>query len=133
DPFPVQNQTPAGMPTLHDRMLAMARVAVVNIDRLHVDPASGILVDDVALAGGTPVRGTVLSTSTAAYTPLALRTTRRALDGLLTLYSNTKPDEQGVPSPLDAFPAIDGKTHAAELDQLIDDLSGVFLNKLSTG
>src|SRR6185437_16625445 len=37
DPFPVQNQTPDGSPTLHDRALGMIRVAVVNMDRFHVD------------------------------------------------------------------------------------------------
>src|SRR5580658_2412264 len=58
DPFPVQNQTPTGAATLHDRALAMMRVAFVNIDRLHVDPASGLFVDDVMLAGATVSRGT---------------------------------------------------------------------------
>ncbi|HEX4445111.1 MAG TPA: hypothetical protein VH044_00180, partial [Polyangiaceae bacterium] len=132
DPFPVQNQTPTGAATLHDRMLAMARVLVVNIDRLHVDPTTGMFVDDVTLAGGQIVRGTTLSTDTAAYALLALRTTRRALDGLLTLYTNNKPDEQGVPTPLDAFPPIDGVTHAARLDALVTALSGTFMNKLTT-
>ena len=105
DPFPVQNQTPTGEPTLHDRALAMMRVLVVNIDRLHVDPATGLFVDDVALAGGNVARGTTLSTDVAAYALLALRTARRALDACSTLYSNTKPDAEGVPSPLDSLPA----------------------------
>src|SRR5580698_7811106 len=72
DPFPVQNQIPTGQPTLHDRALAMARVLVVNIDRLHIDPVTGLFVDDVALAGGKVVRGTTLSTDVAAYALLAL-------------------------------------------------------------
>ena len=132
DPFPVQNQTPTGQPTLHDRALAMARVLVVNIDRLHVDPATGLLVDDVALAGGKVARGTTLSTDVAAYALLALRTVRRSMDGVLTLYSNTKPDARGVPSPLDTFPPLDGATYAARLDQLIASLSNVFKEKLTS-
>jgi hypothetical protein len=132
DPYPVQNQVPTGAATLHDRTLAMARVLVVNMDRLHVDPASGMFVDDVTLAGGQMVRGTTLSTDSAAYALLALRTTRRALDGLLTLYSNTTPDEQGVPSPLDSFPPVDGVTFSARLDALINALSTTFMSKLST-
>jgi hypothetical protein len=132
DPFPVQNQTPTGAPTLHDRTLAMARVLVVNIDRLHVDPTTGIFVDDVTLGGGNVVRGTTLSTDVAAYALLALRTVRRAIDGVLTLYTNTKPDAQGVPCPLDTFPPLDGVTYAARVDQLIESLSTVFYDRLTT-
>ncbi len=132
DPFPVQNQTPTGTPTLHDRTLALARVLVVNIDRLHVDPATGLFVDDVSLAGGTVARGTTLSTDVAAYTLLSLRTVRRAVDGVLTLYSNLTPDAKNVPSPLDSFPPLDGMTYAARLDQLVASLSSVFIDKLTT-
>ncbi len=56
------------------------------------------------LPAGAVTRGATLSTDVAAYTLLALRTARRALDSELTLYSNTTPDAQGIPSPLDAFP-----------------------------
>ena len=132
DPFPVQNQTPDGSPTLHDRALAMMRVLVVNMDRFHLDSATGSFVDDAKLAGGTLEPGTTLSADVAAYTLLSLRTARRALDSELTLYANTSPDTQGIPSPLDSFPAVDGMTFAARLDQLIDGLSGAFLNKLTT-
>ncbi len=132
DPFPVQNQTPDGEATLHDRALAMMRVLVVNIDRLHVDPASGLFADDVAISGTSVSRGTTLSTDVAAYALLALRTARRALDSELTLYSNTKPDSQGIPSPLDSFPTVDGMPFAQRLDQLIVALAGVFYDKVTT-
>ena len=132
DPFPVQNQTPTGAATLHDRALAMMRVAVVNMARLHVDPATGFFVDDVALAGGNVSRGTTLSTSTAAYALLSLRTARRALDSLLVLYSNTKPDTADIPCPLDTFPAVDGVAFGARLDALIATLSGMFYAQLTT-
>ncbi len=132
DPFPVQNQTPTGQATLHDRALALARVLVVNMDRLHVDPTTGMFVDDVALAGAKVTRGTTLSTDVAAYALLSLRTVRRAVDDVLTLYSNTKPDAKNVPSPLDSFPPLDGMTYAARLDQLVGSLSSVFLDQLTT-
>jgi hypothetical protein len=132
DPFPVQNQTPAGAATLHDRALAMMRVLVVNMDRLHVDPQSGLFVDTVKLAGANVARGTTLSTDTAAYALLSLRTARRALDSLLTLYSNTKPDPRGVVSPLDAFPPVNGAPFGARLDALIDAQSAAFYDKLTT-
>jgi hypothetical protein len=132
DPFPVQNQTPTGAPTLHDRALGMVRVAVVNMARLHVDPATGLFVDDVALAGGSVSRGTSLSTDSAAYALLSLRTARRALDSVLVLYSNTTPDVEGAPCPLDTFPPVNGVAFGALLDTMIESLSGVFIDQLTT-
>ncbi len=108
DPFPVQNQTPDGSPTLHDRALAMMRVAIVNIDRLHVAPATGLFADDATLAGGAATRGTTLSSDVAAYTLLALRTARRALDSELDALHQHHARRAGIPTPLDAFPTIDG-------------------------
>ncbi|HXD65183.1 MAG TPA: hypothetical protein VNV17_11230, partial [Solirubrobacteraceae bacterium] len=132
DPFPIQNQTPDGSPTLHDRALGMIRVAVVNMDRFHLDAASGLFVDDAKLASGKLAPGTTLSSDVAAYTLLSLRTARRALDSELTLYANTSPDTQGIPSPLDSFSMVDGVTFAARLDALITALSNAFYDKLTT-
>ena len=132
DPFPVQNQTPNGSPTLHDRALGMIRVALVNMDRFHLDAASGLFVDDAKLASGKLTPGTTLSADVAAYTLLSLRTARRALDSQLTLYANTSPDTQGIPSPLDSFSMVDGVTFAARLDALIAVLSNAFYDKLTT-
>jgi hypothetical protein len=132
DPFPVQNQTPDGSPTLHDRALGMIRVAVVNMDRFHTDAATGIFVDTATYAaGGTLTPGTTLSSDVAAYTLLSLRTARRALDSELTLYGNTSPDTHGIPSPLDSFSPIDGLAFSARLDGLIDALANVFYDKLT--
>src|SRR5580658_155164 len=131
DPFPVQNQTPTGAPTLHDRALAMMRVAVVNMDRLHVDPATLLMADQATFTGATPVRGTTLSTDTAAYALLSLRTARRALDSELVLYSNTKPDAEGVPSPLDTFATVRGVPFGARLDAMIGSLASVFYDDLT--
>jgi hypothetical protein len=132
DPFPAQNQTPSGAPTLHDRALAMMKVLLVNLDRLHLDPATGLLVDDVTLSGAAPARGATLSADVAAYTLLALRTARRSLDSVLALYGNTRPDARGAPSPLDAFGTIDGLPFGARLDALIGALARVFLDRLTT-
>src|SRR4051812_49580926 len=41
-----RSQVADGEATLHDRALGMLRVLVVDIDRLHRDPTSGLLVDD---------------------------------------------------------------------------------------
>jgi hypothetical protein len=132
DPFPVQNQVPSGQPTLHDRALAMIRVAVADIDRLHVEPKSGLPVDEARAPGGHVARGTTLSADVAAYALLALRTARRSLDAQLTLYANTTPDAHGIPTPLDRLPRLGGVPFGARLDRLIDALAGAFYDRFTT-
>jgi hypothetical protein len=104
DPFPADDQKADGEPTLHDRALGMLRVALVDLDRLHVDPASGLLVDDVHLTGTTPARGATVSTTSVAYSILAMRTALRSLGSQLELYSNNAPDTAIGRSPLDDTP-----------------------------
>jgi hypothetical protein len=104
DPFPADNQLADGELTLHDRALAVLRVALVNLDRLHTDPASGVLVDQVTFSGATPSRGTTASTTNVAEALLALRTARRALSSQLELYSNNTPDTAVGTTPLDTLP-----------------------------
>jgi hypothetical protein len=125
-PFPADDQVANGQSTPHDRMLAILRVLVVNMERIHRDPASGLLVDDVAMAGGNVVRGTTLSADVAAYTLLALRTARRAVDSELVLYSNTTPDAEGAPCLMDSLPMIQGRPYSGELDSLIESLANAF-------
>ncbi len=140
DPFPAQNQVPTGSATLHDHALGVLRLLIVNIDRLHRDPTSGGLVDDVTFTGGTPTPGTTISTTTAAYSVFGLRTVRRALTSLLQLYSNNTPDIStvGVMTPLDdaSLPltgAPDGATLVSDrLTALINAESQLLLNHLTT-
>ena len=122
DPFPADDQLADGQPTLHDRSLAMMRVALVALDRLHGDPASGLLVDDVAMTGATPARGTTISTTSVAYAIIGLRTVLRSLSSQLELYSNNTPDTAIGATPLDALPihfaADDTLTFTGRLAQL---------------
>ncbi len=69
--------------SLHDRALAMMRVAVIDLDRMTT-------TDD--------------SIATLAYSLIALRTVSRALSSQLELYSNNTPDTAVASSPLDAYP-----------------------------
>ena len=135
DPFPADDQLADGESTLHDRALAMVRVAIVNADRLHGDPATGILVDDVAMTGTTPSRGTTVATTTVAYTLIGLRTVRRALSSELELYSNNTPDTTGVTTPLDAlainYPGNSTLTFSARVDQLVLAHAGLLYNQLT--
>jgi hypothetical protein len=104
DPFARDNQLADGEPTLHDRALAMLRVAFIDLDRLHRDPKSGLLVDDVSFAENVPTRGATASTISAAETILALRTALRSLSSQLELYSNNTTDTVVTSTPLDALP-----------------------------
>ncbi len=122
DPFPADDQLPDGEATMHDRALAMMRVAIVNLDRLHVDPASSIIVDDVTFAGATPTRGTTVSTTTVAYALLGMRTVLRSCGSELELYSNNTPDTM-VGGALDSlpiqFPSDGTLTFSGRLRQLV--------------
>jgi hypothetical protein len=104
DPFPADDQLADGEATLHDRALAMLRVALVNLDRLHGDPTTGVLVDDATVAAGVPRRGGTVSTTSVAYAVLGLRSALRALGSQLELYSNNTPDTASLATPLDALP-----------------------------
>ncbi|MFI5299258.1 MAG: hypothetical protein ACHREM_14280 [Polyangiales bacterium] len=137
DPFPVQtkggglDQTPTGSATLHDRSLAMMRVALVDMIRMHKDPTSGILVSEVTMTGGTPTRGTTISASDGAYTLLALRTTRRTLSDQLQLYSNTTPDTAVLSTPIDV-PAFSSTVTATQaLNTLIKSLADLYFDHLT--
>ena len=113
----------------------MIRVAVVDADWLHCDPATGILVDEVALDGAVATRGTTASTVTAAYAILGLRTVTRSLSSQLELYSNNTPDTALGVTPLDRLPlrlpgdpdqTFGGRAHAllvSEADLLLDHLT----------
>jgi hypothetical protein len=109
--------------SLHDRALAMMRVALVDLDRLHVDPTTGVLVDTVTFSGPTPTRGHTLSTTSLAYTLIGLRTALRALGGQLELYSNNQPDTAISHTPLDAvplhYPSDPALTFSARFEQLL--------------
>ena len=103
DPFAADNQLADGEATLHDRALAMMRVALIDLDRLHADPITGVLADDVAITGATPARGHTISTTTVAYAVIGLRTVLRSLSSQLELYSNNTPDTAIATTPLDTL------------------------------
>ncbi len=122
DPFVPDNQMPDGEDTQHDRALAVLKLALVNLDRLHRDPTSGYLVDTVTFAGATPTRAPTATPLGAAYAVVSLRLARRALGGTLTLYSNSTPDTAVTRTALDGTSmqgAPSGHTIAQRLTALI--------------
>jgi hypothetical protein len=82
----------------------MVRVAVIDLDRMHTDPASGLLVDHVTMTGATPARGHTVGTTSVAYTVIGLRTVLRSLSSQLELYSNNTPDTAVTTTALDTLP-----------------------------
>jgi hypothetical protein len=133
DPFAADNQQADGEPTLHDRSLAMLRVALVNLDRLHTDPASGLLVDDVTMNGTTPTRGTTITTPSLAYSILGLRTVVRSLTSQLQLYSNNTPDTAIGPTPFDPIPCHPpgGGTFVGRVKAILGTEGGLLYDHLS--
>ena len=101
DPFPADDGLPDGEATLHDRALGVMKIAIVDLDRLHFDPANRVLVDQATVSGGQVARGTTVTTIELAEAIVALRNAFLALAGSLQLYSNDTPDTQGAAGALD--------------------------------
>jgi hypothetical protein len=126
DPFPADDGSADGEPTLHDHALAIIRVAVIDLDRMNMD-STGVLVDS----------GRTIDTTSVAYTLLALRAVRRSLSSQLELYSNNTPDSAVGTTPLDTIPTnySDGSTFSQRVDELIAAEAALLYNSLtdSTG
>jgi hypothetical protein len=126
DPFAADDQLPDGEESPHDRALAVVKVALVDLDRLHWDDVHRVLVDTASVVDGKITRGSVVSTVDAAYTIVGLRTALRAISSQLALYSNDTPDTHGGTTALDAsapsLPARALTLLVAEADFLADRL-----------
>jgi hypothetical protein len=101
DPFPGDNQLPDGEESPHDRALAIMKVAIIDLDRIHFDAANQVLVDEATVAAGKLQRGARVTTLEAAYSIVALRTAFRSMSSTLALYSNDTPDTHGLPTRVD--------------------------------
>jgi hypothetical protein len=101
DPLPADNLLPDGEETPHDRALAVLKMALIDVDRLHWDQANQVLVDSATVAGGQVTRGTTVTTLDAAYAIVGMRQAMRAIASTLALYSNDTPDTHGLPTALD--------------------------------
>lgn len=133
DPFALDNGMPDGEATPHDRALAVLKVALINLDRLHADPTTGALVDVSQVSGGNVTRGSHVTTVELSGAVIALRNAYRALTSQLTLYSNTTPDTSATATALDAtslrgIPG--GVTLAARIAQLIKAQADFIASKL---
>ena len=113
DPFDADDGMADGEPTLHDRALAMIRVALIDLDRRQT--SHGVFVDTVG--------GHTISAPAAAYSVIALRVVQRATSSQLELYSNNLPDTAVGRTPLDAlpinYPGAPSLTFSQRVDQIV--------------
>jgi len=109
DPFPADNGVADGESSPHDRALAVVKIALVDIDRLHWDDAHQVLVDTANVSNGSVQRGTIVTALDAAWAIIGMRQALRSIGSTLTLYSNDTPDTQGIPTVLDTT-KLDGAT-----------------------
>jgi hypothetical protein len=91
DPFPVDDGVADGEDTLHDRALAVIRVAFVDLDRIHADPMLGVITDSAAIHAGSIAQSGTVTTTALAHVLLALRQTLLALNGSITQYGAPDP------------------------------------------
>jgi hypothetical protein len=133
DPFPADNGLADGEQTAHDRALAMMKVALVNLDRLHFDAATGALCDTAQLSGQGIVRSSHVTTVETTYALVALRTAYRALTAQLTLYSANTPIRVATAGALDATSmagAPGGASVTARIQQLMAAQAALLAGKL---
>ncbi len=91
-PFAADDGIANGEDTVHDRALAVLRVAFVDLDRMHADPALGVFVDTATVSGTTVTRSATASTTSIAHAVIALRQTLLSLNGSITQYGAPDPD-----------------------------------------
>ncbi|MDP9150882.1 MAG: hypothetical protein M3O36_13205, partial [Myxococcota bacterium] len=85
-PFAADDGAPDGEDSPHDRALAVMRVAFVDLDRMHVDPGSGVVVDRAQVVAGKVVRGAAVSTTSLGHVVVGLRHLLMACNAAVTQY-----------------------------------------------
>ena len=90
--FAADDGLPDGENTPHDRALAVMRVAFVDLDRIHTDPGTGIIVDSATIAGGNVTRGTTVTTTSLGHVVIGLRHLLMGCNASVTQYGAPDPD-----------------------------------------
>jgi hypothetical protein len=84
--FAADDALPDGENTAHDRALGVMRLAFVDLDRIHVDPTTGIVVDTATVAGGTVMPGTAVTTTALGHVVVGLRHLLMACNASVSQY-----------------------------------------------
>jgi len=108
DPFPADDGIADGEDTVHDRALAVIRVAFIDLDRIHADPTLGVITDSATISGGQITQSGTVTTATLAHVVIALRQAVLSLNGSITQYGAPAPspaaDLLGILNPLPFTP-----------------------------
>jgi hypothetical protein len=91
-PFAADDGSPDGENTAHDRALGVMRVAFVDLDRIHGDPGTGVIVDTATISGGNVSRGTTATTTTLGHVVIGLRHLLMGCNAAVSQYGAPDPD-----------------------------------------
>ena len=94
DPFPADDGKANGEETAHDRALAVLRVALIDLDRMHFVALDhgGVMADTATVTGGVAHPGAIVTTTALGHLELALRQALLAVNGAITQYGAADPD-----------------------------------------
>jgi hypothetical protein len=91
-PFAADDGRPDGESTPHDRALGVMRVAFVDLDRIHRDPGTGVIVDTATISGGNVSRGTTATTTALGHVVIGLRHLLMGCNAAVSQYGSPDPD-----------------------------------------
>jgi hypothetical protein len=123
--FAADDGMPDGEQTAHDRALGVMRSAFVDLDRMHVDPATGIVLDTAGVKGGQVLRSTTATTTTLAHVVVGLRHLLMACNASVTQYGAPDPDpskdSMGILNSVPMHPTAPGAaaTFSARVRQVL--------------
>jgi hypothetical protein len=90
--FPADDGMPDGESSPHDRALGVMRSAFVDLDRMHVDPATHVVVDTATVSGGAVTRGSTIATTTLGHVVVGLRHLLMGCNAAVSQYGAPDPD-----------------------------------------
>ncbi|MGH7298619.1 MAG: hypothetical protein ACRELB_27005 [Polyangiaceae bacterium] len=106
--FPADDGVADGESSPHDRALAVMRVAFVDLDRIHTDPVTDVIVDSATIAGGTVARGSTVTATALGHVVVGLRHLLMGCNASVTQYGSPDPDASkdalGILNPVPIHP-----------------------------
>jgi hypothetical protein len=90
--FTADDGLPDGEETAHDRALGLIRAALVDLNRLHADPRSGVITDTATIAGGVPTSSGTVTTTSLAHVIVGLREALLSCDAAVNQYGAAAED-----------------------------------------
>jgi hypothetical protein len=110
--FAADDGLPDGEASAHDRALGVARVAFVDLDRIHADPTLGVFNDTATISGATITRSNTVTTSVLAHALIGMREAVLSLDAASTQYGaadeDPTADAQGILNTVPIAPPSGG-------------------------